>query len=92
MAANKRSEIAQVDELIAAAKVTVFFIDNQQVVRPGEVGSTDLIEDAATTLGAQVVKEQLQAQFRCAGSDDYIDWIDAMLGLRATDASIYDTD
>lgn len=91
MAANKRSEIAQVDELIAAAKVTVFFIDNQQVVRPGEVGSTDLIEDAATALGAQVVKEQLQAQFRCAGSDDYIDWIDAMLGLRATDASIYDT-
>ena len=55
------------------------------------MGSTDLIEAAADALGARVVKERLQAQFRCAGSDEYIDWVDTMLGLRTTDASIYDT-
>lgn len=90
--ARRRSNKPQVEELIAAAKVTVFFIDNQQIVRPGEVGSTAVIEAAAEDLKASVVREKLQAQFRCAGSDEYIDWVDGMLSIRATDVETYDTE
>jgi hypothetical protein len=43
----KRTELTQVDELIAAAKTSVFFIDDLQGVRPNEVGSTDVIAEAA---------------------------------------------
>ena len=34
---NKRS---QIEELLAAAKVTVFFLDENQYVRPDEIGCT----------------------------------------------------
>ena len=50
----KRTDIPQVDELIKAAKTTVFFIDDHQVVRPNEVGSTQLILEAAERNGADV--------------------------------------
>ena len=35
-----RTDLPQVDELIKAAKTTVFFIDDYQTVRPNEIGST----------------------------------------------------
>ena len=90
--AARRSGTPQVEELINAAKVTAFFIDDQQVVRPGEIGSTYVIEEAARELGAKVVREKLEAQFRCAGSDEYIDWLDQLLGVRETDVISYDPD
>jgi DUF2075 family protein len=37
--ANKKSGLKQLEELIAAARVSAFFIDDHQVVRPGEIGS-----------------------------------------------------
>ncbi len=89
-AKGRRSTMPQTEELISASRVTAFFIDNQQVVRPGEIGSTAVIREAARTLGARVVEERLEAQFRCAGSDEYIDWIDGLLGIRMTDIERYD--
>lgn len=89
---GRRSKVSQVEELISAAKVTVFFIDDQQVVRPGEIGSTAVLEAAAAAMDAKVVREKLQAQFRCAGSDEYIDWLDELLQLRETDVAEFNTD
>jgi len=74
----------QIDELINAAKVSIFFIDDLQVVRPGESGSADLIRKAAEKTSAQVWEYQLEAQFRCAGSDAFVNWIDNTLGTRKT--------
>jgi hypothetical protein len=37
--AERRTERPQVDELIAAARVPVFLLDEHQVVRPGELGT-----------------------------------------------------
>ncbi|HEX8769389.1 MAG TPA: DUF2075 domain-containing protein [Acidimicrobiales bacterium] len=85
-----RSTRSQVEELIQAAKTTVFFIDDMQVVRPGEVGSSDLIQSAATTLGADLVDLELDAQFRCNGSDSYIRWVDTTLDLRRTTNVLWD--
>ena len=45
-----KSDKRQVDELVFSSKVAVFLIDDLQVVRPGEVGSCDLIRSAATGL------------------------------------------
>ena len=79
----------QVDELVNAAKVSVFFIDDLQVVRPGEAGSAELIRIAARKLGAEVREYQLEAQFRCAGSDAFVNWVDNTLGTRRTATQIW---
>ncbi len=53
-------------------------------VRPGEVGSSQLIREEADRQDAVVVEHELEAQFRCAGSDGFVNWIDNTLGLRKT--------
>jgi hypothetical protein len=82
--AARRSDRSQIDELVEASKVSVFFIDDHQAVRPGEVGSTALIHEAAIRYDAQLHEIDLRTQFRCAGSDEYIDWIDQLLEIRKT--------
>jgi DUF2075 family protein/SOS-response transcriptional repressor LexA len=79
----------QIDELINAAKVSIFFIDDLQIVRPGESGSADLIRKAAAKASARVWEYQLEAQFRCAGSDAFVKWIDNTLGTRKTANQIW---
>ena len=77
----KRTDIPQVDELIRAAKTTVFFIDDEQTVRPNEVGSTQRILEAAERNGADVSSFELETQFRLAGSKAFLQWVDGMLGI-----------
>jgi hypothetical protein len=84
-----RSTKAQIDELLHVSKVAVFFIDDLQVVRPGEVGSTSLIGEAAARAGAKLHELELEAQFRCAGSDAFVNWIDNTLGVRRTANAIW---
>ncbi|WP_162145419.1 DUF2075 domain-containing protein [Deinococcus ficus] len=78
---DRRSDRAQVEELIDVAKVSVFLLDARQVVRPGEVGTPDLIEAAAKARGADVHVLELDGQFRCSGSEGYLEWLSATLGL-----------
>ena len=86
--AVQRSNVPQVDELLRAAKTTVFFIDDHQAVRPGEIGSTALVREAAMRSNARYEQIDLRTQFRCAGSDEYIDWVDQLLEIRKT-ATMY---
>ncbi|MBV9925688.1 MAG: DUF2075 domain-containing protein [Acidobacteria bacterium] len=88
---SARSELSQTEELIHAAKVSVFFIDDLQVVRPGEVGSSELIRAAASKAGAALREYELEAQFRCNGSDGFINWVDNTLGIRRTANTLWDT-
>ena len=71
----------QVDELIAAARVPVFLLDEHQVVRPGELGTAEDIEQHAKALGLPVHRVDLDAQFRCGGSAAYVNWVLRLLGL-----------
>lgn len=82
--ASDWSGLPQVDELIASARVCVAFIDDRQIVRPGEVGSSVLLREAAARVGADVLDFELDAQFRCSGSDGFINWIDNTLEIRRT--------
>jgi uncharacterized protein len=76
-----RTDRPQVDELIAAARVPVFLLDEHQVVRPGELGTVAEIEEHAKSLNLAVHKVDLNAQFRCGGSEAYMDWVLRLLGL-----------
>lgn len=78
------SGLPQIDELVQIARVSVFFIDDRQIVRPGEVGSSDLIREAAKRAGAKLFEYELDAQFRCSGSDGFINWVDNTLDVRRT--------
>jgi hypothetical protein len=73
--------VRQVDELIAAARVPVFLLDEHQVVRPGELGTAEDIEQHAKALGLPVHRVDLDAQFRCGGSAAYMHWLLRLLGL-----------
>ena len=80
----------QIDELMKAAKVGVFFLDDLQVVRPNEVGSAELIRSAAERWGARLHEYELEAQFRCGGSDGFVNWVDNTLGIRRTANVLWD--
>ena len=80
----KRSVTPQIEELIGASKTSVFFIDDRQIVRPGEVGSSELILATAKKKKCAVHEYKLEAQFRCSGSDAFVNWIDNTLGIERT--------
>ncbi|GAB3504390.1 DUF2075 domain-containing protein [Amycolatopsis cihanbeyliensis] len=71
----------QVNELIDAAWVPVFLLDENQTVKPGEMGSLAEIREAAHALGCQVEVVPLEGQFRCGGSATFDDWVARLLGL-----------
>jgi DUF2075 family protein len=71
----------QIREVIEAAKVSVFFADESQLVTWRDIGTLENIREAARDLGATVTEMELTAQFRCAGSTDFLEWLDYSLGL-----------
>jgi len=83
-ASAHRSNLEQIEELLRAAKVCVFLIDDVQVVRPNEIGSVEYIRQHAQTMNCNIFEYELEAQFRCSGSDAFVNWIDNTLGIRRT--------
>ncbi|WP_017597330.1 DUF2075 domain-containing protein [Nocardiopsis lucentensis] len=71
----------QVDELLSAARVPVFLLDEHQVVRPGEMGTVETIRQHAEAKGLEVHHIDLSGQFRCGGSALYEQWVQRLLGL-----------
>ncbi|WP_405821839.1 DUF2075 domain-containing protein [Streptomyces sp. NBC_00838] len=76
-----RTARSQVEELIDAARVPVFLLDEHQVVRPGEMGSVKTIDQAAHARGCIVRHVNLNDQFRSGGSRAYENWVLRLLGL-----------
>lgn len=88
----KRGDRPQVDELMDAGRVCVFLIDDKQIVRPNEVGSVELIREHAQAKGFRVSEYELEAQFRCAGSDAFVNWVNTTLGIARTANVIWEGD
>lgn len=87
----------QVQELIDVARTPVFLLDEQQVVRPGEMGTEADIRAAAEKAGCRVEVVRLAGQYRCGGSQKYDEWVLRLLGLTALEPVawselIHDTD
>ncbi|MCQ4619586.1 DUF2075 domain-containing protein [Corynebacterium sp. CCUG 59401] len=83
--AELRSHRLQIDELVSAARAPVFLLDDNQVVRHGELGSTRDIRNFAKSQGYEVTEIQLGEQFRCGGSAAYVEWVEQILGLTKYD-------
>ncbi|MEV6102729.1 DNA/RNA helicase domain-containing protein [Nocardia sp. NPDC051981] len=71
----------QISELLDVASVPVFLLDENQTVRPGEMGSLEEITAAAEAAGCEVDIVSLDGQFRCGGSDLFDTWVERLLGL-----------
>lgn len=71
----------QIEELLDAARVPVFLLDQHQVVRPGEMGTIDDIRAHAEARDMRVETINLDDQFRCGGSQLYVEWVLQLLGL-----------
>lgn len=77
----------QIKEIINAAKISVFFIDENQRVTTKDIGTIDEIKKHARRFGSKIhhgVDFLLTSQFRCNGSEGYIAFLDALLGIRRT--------
>lgn len=86
---------AQIKEIIHASRVSVFFIDEDQIVTTSDVGSVDLIKQFASQEGSTVISGEdykLVSQFRCNGSDGYLAFLDDVLGIRPTANHSFDLD
>ena len=90
---SQRSDMPQIDELMQVAKLNIFFIDENQIVRPNEIGTVEMIKEAAVRFGvkeADIAEFELKTQFRCSGSDAYLQWLDNVLDIRRSDIAQYD--
>lgn len=76
--------VNQIHEIIHAARLSVFFIDECQRVTVKDIGSVGEIKRWAAVNGAEVHEEELTSQFRCNGSDEYLAWLDDVLEIRET--------
>ncbi|MFC6882141.1 MULTISPECIES: DUF2075 domain-containing protein [Actinomadura] len=81
--AEQRTGRPQLDELMSAAHVPVFLLDEHQVVKPGETGTVATITGYAERLGLRVERVDLTGQWRCGGSEKYEEWVLGLLGLAA---------
>lgn len=74
----------QVKEIIAASRLSIFFIDEDQKVTLKDIGTKEEIKYWATQAGANVTEMALESQFRCNGSNGYLAWLDNTLQIRPT--------
>ena len=74
----------QVKEIINAARFSVFFLDEDQMVTTKDIGTRDEIIKYAKELNAGVYEYELDSQFRCNGSDGYVAWLNNILEIKET--------
>lgn len=73
----------QAYHIIKESLVSVFFMDGEQSFRDNETTSIADIEKLAEHLGASCTKISLEGmQFRCAGSKDYVDWVESLFSTQ----------
>lgn len=85
----------QIKELIHAGRVTVFFIDEDQQITTKDIGTKDEIRKWAAYWNVPVYEGEdlnLVSQFRCNGSDGYLNFLDNLLGRRTTANVTFDAD
>lgn len=85
----------QIKEIIHASRVSVFFIDEDQIVTSSDIGSVEEIKRWANIERSKVIYDDslnLKSQFRCNGSDGYLAFIDNLLEIRETANYDFDLD
>jgi len=80
----------QVMEIIRASKCSVFFVDDYQMISLKDIGESEEIRKQAKRMGAVILEENLESQFRCNGSDGYIAWLEDVFQIRETANKYFD--
>ena len=86
---------AQVKEIINAAKVSVFFIDEDQKVTTSDACTIEMIRMYAKQLSSTIIEGDdynLNSQFRCNGSDSYLALINSILGMHSSPNTLLELD
>lgn len=76
--------VNQIQEIIVASRMSIFFIDEAQRVTLKDIGTIEAIRSVAMKFGVEVHEQELISQFRCNGSDGYLAWLDHALQIRTT--------
>lgn len=74
----------QITEIIRAARLSVFFLDQDQRVTLKDIGDRAEIRKRAAEVGATLTELNLASQFRCNGSDGYLSWVNHALQIEET--------
>lgn len=77
----------QIKEIIHASKISVFFIDEDQIVTTKDIGTIKEIEKWAKEEKSVFHFNKdlvLSSQFRCNGSDGYLAFLDDLLEIKET--------
>lgn len=74
----------QIIEIVQASRFSIFFVDDHQRVHIKDIGSKATIQKLAEMCGANVHTIKLNSQFRCNGSDGYLNWLDNTLQIKET--------
>ncbi|MBB6050725.1 DUF2075 domain-containing protein [Armatimonas rosea] len=72
----------QILEIIRSARLSLFFIDEDQRVTLKDIGEVQQIRHWAESQGATVHEMALTSQLRCNGSDEYLGWLDNALQMK----------
>lgn len=90
----------QIKEIINASRVSIFFLDEDQIVTTKDKGSLAEIKkwvDYYKNQGFEMYFHEsknleLVSQFRCGGSDGYMAFLDDLLMIRSTANKVFDID
>ena len=77
----------QIEDIIRSSQINVFFIDEDQRVTTKDLGTVDEIKRFAEQYHSRIIDDPsltLKSQFRCNGSDGYMQFLDNLLGIRET--------
>ncbi len=72
-----------IDRLFYASTVNVFFVDDDQVITKNDYLTSDVIKKYAALYGSTIIeggKLELTSQFRCLGGENYIAFVNSLLG------------
>jgi len=71
----------QAFHIIRSSVISIFLMDSEQGYRDRENTTREEIRAWANMLGAEIIEEVslAGAQFRCAGSKEYVDWVEQVL-------------
>jgi uncharacterized protein len=85
--AHRLRDRKQIKSGIESAQLSVFLIDDRQIILPGDItGHREITESAATVCGRRAAIVDLAGDKR-SGSDAYGRWIDAVLGVRPDESA-----
>lgn len=78
----------QATQIIRSSRLSVFFIDDEQVISNKDIGRFALLQEEAEKQNSTVHVVELDSQFRCAGSGNYLEWLDNLLYDRHQDIQL----